>query len=152
MNHNAIKTSEKNSAVVWPETRRGQVTEATNALAHDQDGAFDGPIIDRALLEMLEALPKGLDMPSRVALFEQQTGSKIRALQIALGECNREVIEELAGEISRQAITVGAVKILRLCYELQAMARCAAYEDAGRTAEELEIAFIRAQESLRTAV
>lgn len=129
--------------IVWPETRRGQMIEAE---------INESTIIDRAVLEMLAALPRGADILTRVQEFEKVMVGKMAALRLAVNERNRHAVEDLAGEISRQALTVGAVRVLRLSYELQSLARCGAYDDASRTNDELEIAFTQAQESLRQAI
>ena len=129
--------------VVWPETRRGQMDEFD--LSEDQ-------VIDPTVLAMLAALPKAVDMVARVHAFEQQMSSKMSLLRAAVGAHNCGALEDIASEISRQAITVGAVKILKLSYELQSLARCGAYEEAGRISCELEVAFTQAQESLRQAI
>ncbi len=114
--------------------------------------------IDPTMIEMMKSLTEqeGREgFSESLAEYAQNlavTLKKARAMLSTPREEGAKNLESLACELSHHALRLGAVNLLRAAFELQQMARCGDYNDAARMMDDMELEYLKVQQSLSSVV
>ncbi len=155
--------SSATKSIIWPETRRAPIADQPDleisaihsdlppsARAHDP-----AVVIDEEVIGMLKALQFPNDeekFSDRIALSLEKVGANLKKARITAGRLDGRELEEAACELSKNALMIGAVNLMKGSYELQACARRADWESAMEAISVLEIEYFRAQQGLKVSV
>lgn len=112
--------------------------------------------IDTHMLEWLKTLnlPEQTAGDYAVAIngYLEQIGRSLRQARQGLNSQNRESLEEIALELSHNALKLGAINILRASFALQNLARCGAFRDAQDVVEQIEVEYLKVQQGFENVV
>ncbi|MFW7378014.1 MAG: hypothetical protein ACOH5I_04330 [Oligoflexus sp.] len=125
-----------------------------------EDGRFSGEelhgSIDSHMLDWL----KSLDLPEKaegsfvesLGIYLEQLGNTLQKARRELHGTNPTSLEGIALDLSHNALKIGAINILRASFELQNLARCGAYRDAQDIVDQIEVEYLKVQQSLENVV
>ena len=153
----SAKGSEEQAArtVIFPETRRGScfVRRNNSGQLHDVDFPVSGfvredPIIDSSILNLVTRFEDGDPVLISIREFVDDLSATMVALKNALKAHDGKWLDNVAQELSQYALKVGAVRVLKLCFEMQATARLSDMQHAEILAKQIEEEYKKAKETL----
>lgn len=141
--------------VIFPETRRGSCFVKRNVSEHLHDVDFPqsamsatDPVIDSSILNLVDRFSENDPIVTTIREFVDDLSATIVAMKNAVRMHDGKWLDGIAQELSQYALKVGAVRVLKLCFDLQAAARLNDSLHIEKLAREIDVEYNRAKEIL----